>query len=285
MRTVARVLSDAARRLAPLGDTPRLDAELLLAHALGIPRVKLLAMGRQAIDETRFSPLLERRLASEPVAYILGRRAFFAHDFMVRPPILVPRPETEHLVELALEHIADRPLSVLDLCTGSGCIAVSIAAHEAQCTVMATDINPEAITLARENNAALGTGVFFYRGDLFGALPSRDSRFDIIVGNPPYVESGDWETLPPDIRNYEDPAALIAGVDGLDLIRRIVSDAPAWLNPGGLLAMEIGERQFDDTAQLFDGAGFREIACKKDLAGVRRIIHGTTPRSRTGQAG
>jgi release factor glutamine methyltransferase len=190
----------------------------------------------------------------------------------------VPRPETEHLVELALERIAGRALRVLDLCTGTGCIAVSIATHAPGCTVVATDLNPEAIALARENAAEHGGEVTFYEGDLFNALPADNPRFDIIVTNPPYVESGDWDTLPPDIRRYEDPAALLAGHDGLDLIRRIVPESLAWLNPGGHLAIEIGERQYDAAAQIFDAAGFQAIAHTKDLAGIRRIIHGAAPR-------
>jgi len=275
MRAIARVLADAAARLADVSDSPRLDAELLLANALGVSRARLLAMTRDHVDESSFQPLLERRLAAEPVAYILGRRAFFAHDFIVRPPILVPRPETEHLVELALQRIAGGKLRILDLCTGSGCIAVSIATHAPGSTVVATDRNPDAIALARENAAEHGGEVAFYQGDLFDALPENTPPFDIIVSNPPYVESGEWEQLTPDIQRYEDPAALLAGEDGLDLIRRIVPDSRRWLNPGGLLAIEIGERQYSPAARILEQSGFTDIAPKHDLAGIRRIIHGT----------
>ena len=273
------VLRDAAARLSPLADSPRLDAELLLAHALGLSRAGLLARLRDTGPLGAFPEYLARRLAHEPVAYILGHREFYSLDFIVRPPVLIPRPETEHLVEtgLAFAGEAARPLRILDLCTGSGCVAVTLAHELRGSTVTAVDIAPVATALARENAARAGVPVRVLEGDLFDALPGDEPVFDLITANPPYVEAAEWDTLAPDITRYEDPGALLSGEDGLDCVRRIVRQAPAHLVKGGMLAMEIGEKQYDAVAALFLQAGFENVACVPDLAGIRRIILGRWP--------
>lgn len=272
--TFAQLLAESARALAAVSDTPRLDVEYLLAHCLGISRSRLLAQLRDAAPQPipGFDKALARRRAAEPVAYILGHQDFFGLNVTVRPPILVPRPETEDLVACALEvlesHLQAR---VLDLCTGSGCVAVSIARHAAQSIVLATDLNPEACALATENCHRVGVAVEILHGDLFDALPRSTEAFDVIVSNPPYVEDEAWATLVSDITEYEDPRALLAGADGLDVVRRIVADAPQWLKPGGMLALEIGETQYPATAGLLESAGFTQIHARKDLAGIDRI--------------
>ncbi len=190
--------------------------------------------------------------------------------------MLIPRPETEHLAEAALAHLAKRPdnapaARVLDLCTGTGCVAVTLARHMPTAKLTATDLNPDAAALARENAAHNGVPLRVLEGDLFAALPPDEPPFDVVVANPPYVEAAEWDGLMPDIRLHEDPAALLAGEDGLDLIRRIIAEAPAHLAPGGLLALEIGETQYPAVAELLAEKGFGDIKPIKDLAGIDRI--------------
>ncbi len=270
------ILRDAARQLAAVSESPRLDAELLLAHALVVTRSSLLSRLGDTVSCAAFPPLLARRMAHEPVAYILGTQEFFSLTFIVRPPMLIPRPETEHLVEAALAHLANRPggappARILDLCTGTGCVAVTLARHAPNAEVTATDLNPDAAALARENAALNNAPLRVLEGDLFAALPPNEPPFDVVLANPPYVETTEWDGLMPDIRLYEDPAALLAGKDGLDLVRRMIAAAPAHLVTGGLLALEIGETQYPAVAALLAAHGFGDIRAVKDLAGMDRI--------------
>ena len=277
--TLGNLLADTARRLEAVTETPRLDTEILLAHALGCTRAQLLARLRETRDVSGFKTLIERRLAYEPIAYILGEWEFFSLSFWCRTPVLVPRPETEHLVEVALEHLVKTtgPPTVLDLCTGTGCAAIAIAKNAPHAQVTATDLSTDALALTRENATRHGVTIDLFQGDLFSALPTETPPFDLIVANPPYVEENDWPELSPVIRIHEDPRALLAGPDGLDAIRRIITDAPAWLKPGGMLALETGERQSETVMTLYKGAGFGGIATRNDLAGIPRIIHGRRP--------
>ncbi len=274
--TYGDVVRDAAARLSKVSESPRLDAELLLAHAVGLSRADLLARLRESGRLGGFPKFMDRRLAHEPVAYILGYREFYSLDFLVRRPVLIPRPETEHLVETALKFAeeAARPLRILDLCTGSGCVAITLAAYLTQCDVTAADISPDAVALTRENAKHVGSRVRVRQGDLFDALPKDEPAFDIITANPPYVEAGEWNTLPLDITKYEDKRALVAGADGLDLVRRIVAAAPDHLNPDGFIALEIGEKQHEAATAILNGARFVEVQCVEDLAGIKRIVTG-----------
>ncbi len=276
MPTVAEALQDAEARLAQASDSPRLDAELLLAHALKTTRGQLFARRPDAIDAKVFEGCLARRLAGEPIAYILGTWEFFSIELAVEPPMLVPRPETEHLVEAVLAFIGDRSVRVLDLCTGTGCVALAIAKNAPRATVVAADINPAAVALARRNVAqhALADRVSVVEGDLFAALSPGESMFDAICANPPYVAEGEWEGLSDTIRKYEDPCALVSGPEGLDCIWRIVSQAPRYLRPGGLLALEMGQGQAEKVRALLAGAGFSSIKIINDLAGIPRIACG-----------
>ncbi len=274
------VIRDAATRLAPLSESPRLDAELLLAHALGLSRSALIARFRDSGPVGPFEKYLQRRLAHEPVAYILGHREFYSLDFLVRPPVLIPRPETEHLVETALAFAkeAGRPIRILDLCTGSGCVAVTLAHELPASDVTAVDIAPEAVVLAQENAARTIVQVRVLQGDLFDALPSDEPPFDLITANPPYVEKGEWGTLAPDITEYEDPGALLSGEDGLDCVRRIIAEAAGHLSTGGGIALEIGEKQYDAVAALLTEAGFTNTGHVADLAGIHRIATARRPQ-------
>jgi release factor glutamine methyltransferase len=276
MPTLAERLAQAAERLATVTETPRLDAEILLAHALRTDRAKLLAQLRESVDAPEFEGLLERRLNHEPLAYILGTWEFFSLDLEVKPPLLVPRPETEHVVESALEHIGTRPAQVLDLCTGTGCIAIAIAVNAPNAHVVATDLNPEAVAITAQNarRHKADRRVSTREGDLLDALNQDDGPFDVIVANPPYVEEGDWESLDPVIRKHEDRAALLAGPDGLAVIRRIVSESPLYLKPGGRLVLEVGLGQNEAVRELLRQNGFDSITTRQDLAGIERIVTG-----------
>ena len=302
MPTVAETIAGAIGRLQPVTETPRLDAEILLAHAMNLSRAQLLARLRDTVPAAasgQFDTLLARRLAHEPIAYILGHWEFFSLDLITRAPMLVPRPETEHLVEVALERLRarlaeipaslppggphavisaqdglPRPPRLLDLCTGTGCVAVAVARNAPRAEVAATDLNPAALALARENAVHHNVTVQFWQGDLFGALPQGTEPFDIIVANPPYVAATTWERLDPVIRLHEDPIALLAGEDGLDIIRRIIPGARTWLQKDGVLAMELGEDQFEAVKTLMEEAGYVRVHFRRDLAGHKRIIFG-----------
>lgn len=272
-QTLGALLAAAAQRLDAVTDTPRLDAELLLAHALGTTRARLLTRLPDAVRVPGLDALLARRLDHEPIAYITGAWEFFSLDFLTRAPVLVPRPETEHLVETALRHLGARPASrVLDLCTGTGCVAISIAKNCPGACVDAVDLQPHAIALARENTARHSANVAVFQGDLFAALADPSVKYDVIVSNPPYISPEEYAQLPPVILKHEDPVALLAGDQGLDIVRRILLEAPAWLAPGGLLALEIGDTQAGAARALAQDTGWRDIAFVHDLAGHARIF-------------
>jgi release factor glutamine methyltransferase len=275
--TVRGVLEWMAKDFAARGmDSPRLDAELLVADALGIDRVRLymdlhrpLVAGELVAVRARVA----RRRAREPVAYILGRREFYGRSFEVGPAVLVPRPETETLVERALELLpAEGEGRVLDLCTGSGAIAVTLAAARPVLRVDATDVSEQALEVARRNAARLGVAerVRFHRGDLFEPLPAG-RRYDLVVANPPYVPDRVVATLQPEVAEHEPRIALAGGDDGLDVVRRIVAGASDRLVPGGRLLFEIGAGQAGAVRELLEGR-LREVRIHPDLAGIERVV-------------
>ena len=280
--SLAEALSRAEKVLAQVTDTPRIDAEILLAHFLELNRAQLLARLGESRDLTGFDALLDRRLSYEPIAYILGEWEFFSLRFFVEPPALVPRPETEHLVECVLESIGGRASRVLELGTGTGCVAAAIAHNAPECSVLATDIREERLALARRNVALHGlTGrIAFAVGDLFDAVPENAPPFDVVCSNPPYIEEDAWPELSPVIRLHEDPRALLAGHDGLAVIRRLVAGARRRLTPGGLLAFEIGMGQYRQVCGLLEENGYSEVAFRKDLAGIERVAIGRLPGGR-----
>ncbi len=277
--THAERIAFAIKRLSGVTDTPRLDAEIILAHALGISRSSLLARLRDRAPAPAFDAMIERRAASEPIAYILGEWEFFSLRLKVTPPLLVPRPETEHLVEAVLEFVGQRPADILEIGTGTGCIAVAIAHNAPNSRLIATDISEIAIETAAENSRRHDAAdrVTFRRGDLFDVIAGTDPLFDVICSNPPYVEEDEWERLEPVIRLYEDRAALVAGHDGLDIIRRLAEEAQAYLKPAGLLAIEIGMGQRDAVNTLLLQCGYESIRFRHDLAGIPRIALAKRP--------
>lgn len=274
---VARLLDDAARDLAACADAgdARRDAQVLLGFALGVSRAWLAAHGDDIADAeaaARFRALVSRRLAGEPVAYLIGTREFYGLSFRVTPAVLIPRPETEVLVEAALERLPERGLlKVLDLGTGSGCVAVAIAHERRDAQVTAAERSGDALALARENARALGAQVEFLESDWFAALPGR--TFDLIVSNPPYVAAADAHLEQGDLR-FEPRAALAAGADGLEDIRRIVGQAPRHLRQGGWLLFEHGCDQAQACRDLLRDTGFGELISRADLAGMPRVAGG-----------
>ena len=277
--TVVRLLDDATARLgAALGlerREARIEARALAAHAWQVDPAWLIAHDTDVPAEAQraaFAALLERRLGGIPVAYLTGVREFYGRPFRVSPDVLIPRPETELLVEQALSHLpAGEPLRVLDLGAGSGCVAVTIALERPYARVTAVDRSPAALTIAGDNARALHAQVRFLQSDWFAALAGE--RFDLIVGNPPYVAAADPHLGRGDVR-FEPLAALAAGPDGFDDLRRIIADAPAHLVPGGWLWLEHGFEQGDLARRLLDDAGFVAVQTRQDAAGLPRISGG-----------
>jgi release factor glutamine methyltransferase len=282
--TIRRVLAWATDDLKKRGSSsPRLDAELLLGKVLKLDRVGLLIDADRPLAKpelTQYRELYQRRRAGEPVAYLLGVREFYGRPFRVDRRVLIPRPDTEILVEVALERTKHISLSarVLDLCTGSGCVAVSLARERPTTHVLASDVSADALAVAAENALRLGAyNVGFVRSDLFAAFDPRRHRFDLITANPPYIAEAEIPTLSVDIRGFEPHLALTGGADGLDFVRRIVSEAPAFLDEAGVLALEIGSDQGQAVRDLFAEAGYRDIALQKDYGGLDRVVSGRKP--------
>jgi len=287
--TVKRVLGWATEDLrARRSESPRLEAELLLAQTLGLTRVGLvLAHDRELEKEelATYRALHVRRRNGEPVAYLRKEREFYGRPFRVDARVLVPRPETELLVEVGLARTRERSLSasVLDLCTGSGCVAITIAKERPTLRVLGTDISEDALVVARDNAVRLGAlpSVSFRRSDLFEDLGTArgegDARFDLVTANPPYIPARDRGELPRSIVEFEPHVALFGGDDGLVVTTRIIEGAPAHLAPRGILAMEIGAEQSRIVAERLEARGFQAIEILRDYAGIERIVSGMWP--------
>ncbi|WP_017463990.1 peptide chain release factor N(5)-glutamine methyltransferase [Dyella ginsengisoli] len=274
MTEVRHALGDAARRL---GD--RVDAEVLLQHVLRRPPSWLIAHADDVMslaDEQAFVELVRRRLAGEPVAYITGRRGFWSLELEVTPATLIPRPETELLVELALARLPeDRAAGVVDLGTGSGAIALAIGTERPHARVLAVDASAAALEVARRNARRLCIpNVRFVEGDWLAPLAGE--RFDLVVSNPPYIEADDPHLGQGDLR-FEPASALASGADGLDDIRRIVADAREVLLPGGWLLFEHGWNQGEACRALLQAAGYREVFTAQDLEQRDRVSGGRRP--------
>jgi len=274
--TVGQLLAAAARRLP--GDEARAEAERLLAHALGVGPTWLYTHRDDVPPAEKvagFERLLDRRLAGEPIAYLIGHRGFWRFDLAVTPATLIPRPETERLVELALERLPEgRPLRVADLGTGTGAIALAMAFERPLAQVVATDASAAALAIAQGNARALGLSrVEFREGDWFGPLAGE--RFDLIASNPPYIARDDAHLTQGDLR-FEPASALASGEDGLDDIRRIAADAPAHLRDGGWLLVEHGWDQGAAVREIFANAGLEEIETVQDWEWRDRVTLGRT---------
>ena len=267
-------------------ESPRLDAELLLASALSTTRIQLIVDAKRELDVPelgRLRELVKRRRAREPMAYILGEREFYGRSFRVDRRVLVPRPETEVLVDVAIERTRAVSMSArtLDLCTGSGCVAITLARERPTSWVVATDASEEAVAVARDNALRLGAyNVAFRSGDMFLAIAvdqmnPRGCQFDLVTANPPYIVSADIGALQPDVRDFEPRLALDGGDDGLAALRRVIAGAPAHMaSPGGILAVEVGAGEASAVVALFEHAGFGQIEVRRDYARIERVVSG-----------
>ena len=277
--TAAALLHEAAAALEAAGvPAPERDAERLLRHVTGWDRAAVVALPDAPVDEeaaARFRALVARRAARVPLQHLVGTQAFWRHDFLVTPDVLVPRPETEVLVETALGLLrgASRPV-IVDVGTGSGCIALSLAAERPGAEVHAVDVSTAALAVAVENARRLGLEdrVVFHDGDLLAPVAALRGRADLVVSNPPYVDAADRDTLEPEVRDHEPAMALFPPGDALLFYRRLAAEAPTLLRPGGWLAVEVGAGQAAAVAALFDHAGLAAAAPTADLAGIPRVV-------------
>lgn len=288
--TIRQAVQDAARRLAQdenLRESATRDAELLLLHTLTLSRASLLAYPERDLTPAQhqaFENSLERRLRHEPIQYITGQQEFYGLLLRVSPAVLIPRPETEHLVEAVLELLpADQPLRIADVGTGSGAIAIALASHLPHAALTALDISPEALAVAQANAAEHGLAdqIRLLQSDLLAAVQnetsaeSQEGLFDAIVSNPPYIPLSDRDTLHPQVREHEPTSALFAGETGLDIYRRLIPQAWNHLKPNGLLALEMGHGQRDDLAHLLDD--WDQVSFIDDLQRIPRVAVARKP--------
>lgn len=300
--TVGRLLTWTTEFLASRGsESARLDAEVLLAHARGCERIALYtAFGEEVGDEVRarFRELVKKRADGMPVAYLVGKKEFFSLSFKVTPDVLIPRPETEHVVMAALDVLRGSPQSkvhspksegegkglspqsaignpqLADVGTGSGCIAIAIAKHAPQARLVATDTSAAALAIARANAAAhqVADRIEFHEGDLLAMLPAKQ-QFDVVVSNPPYIGTGEHNTLAPQVRDHEPHSALFGGERGTETIARLIPQAAERLKPGGWLILEVSPLVADAVVQLIAESGsFAATSLSKDLAAHVRVV-------------
>ena len=256
-----------------------LDTRLLLAHFLGKDKLFVMTNPDFEVDNVDgFFALLDRRAKGEPIAYIIGKVEFMSLEFKVNRHTLIPRPDTETLVELAIEQIGDGNAKFLDIGTGSGCIAVSVAKYCSNARGVAVDISSEALAMAKHNAGLHNVDIEFIEMDILTDFPKGE--FDIIVSNPPYIEEGVIPQLENNVKDYEPFGALCGGTDGLDFYKRISGEARYALKAGGMLAFEVGHTQHEAVAQIMKNDGYSDIAAVCDLSGIRRVVYGSVAVTR-----
>jgi release factor glutamine methyltransferase len=281
--TLTETLNSAAITLSTAGiANARLDAEVLLSHIIHRDRVWLITHRDDVLDDKDqrdFDEAIERRSKREPLQYIIGNQEFWGLEFKVTPDVLIPRPETELIIEAAIAMVQDRnkPVRIIDLCTGSGCIAVSLAKELANAHVIATDASEKALAVARENTRDHGVAdrIRYLEGDLFEPLKELDIRgqIDIIVSNPPYVRESDLAALQSEVKDYEPLMALVAGPEGTEIAQRIIRHATEYLKKNGALIMEMGLGQAGALTRMTEATGaYGKSEVLKDLAGIERVI-------------
>lgn len=274
--TAAELIAQAAKRLSDAGvPEPELDAKILFLEAFHMDQVHFLMNRMRPLTEEQrtqqetYEAMIDRRSARVPLQQILGSQEFMGLTFRVTPDVLIPRQDTELLVEKLLPHIQGK--RVLDVCTGSGCIAISLAVLGKPKQMDAVDLSEKALIQAGKNAKRLGADVSFYRSDM---LDKINGRYDVIVSNPPYIASDVVDELMPEVQEHEPRMALDGGADGLDLYRRLLAQAPERLLSGGLLAVEIGYDQREAVMELFREQGFTDVYCDRDLCGNDRVVMG-----------
>ncbi len=275
---ITELICSAGRMLSEEGiDTAYLDAEILMRHALGCRREELFLLSNEMLDQDKidyFMKLIERRKKREPVAYITGKKEFFSREFIVSHEVMIPRPETETLVERVMDIIRLNNIkNMLDIGTGSGIIAITLSLNFPELQICATDISDDALNVARKNAIMHGveSRIEFVKSDLFDGL-DPGKKFDLIVSNPPYIPSCDIPFLEPEIRDYEPRVAIDGGLDGLDVIRRIARDSHYYMQKEGFLVMEIGEGQGASVLEILKGSNYSDCMIFKDLSGKERCI-------------
>lgn len=280
--TIERILKATQDYFAGRGITSaRLDSELLLVEVLKIKRIQLYtSYDRPLTDPERdaYRALVKRRAGHEPVAYILGSREFYGRPFAVNRDVLIPRPETEHLIDAILKHVKERELAgprIIDVGTGSGAIAVTLAKELPNAVVTACDVSAKALDVARGNAKSNDASVTFLESDL---LNGTTGPFDIIAANLPYIGTTERASLAPDVRDHEPSLALFSGADGLDAIKRLVASAPAITSRGGFIALEIGAAQGAAVKALLSDAGWVNVKVEADLAGHARVVTAERPQ-------
>lgn len=278
--TYYEVYREGAARLGEADiEEAELDARLLLEFVCGTDRNTLLVHGERDVSEEeygRYCGLIERRAVHVPLQHLTGEQDFMGLTFLVNKDVLVPRQDTEVLVEEAMKHLHDG-MRILDLCTGSGCILLSLLHYSNDCEGVGVDLSARALSVAGKNYEIQRTQrpdmkARFLEGNLFEGF---EDRFDMIVSNPPYIKTDVIDTLMPEVREYEPVMALDGGTDGLAFYRRIAGDAGAYLNGGGMLFFEIGCEQAADVCKIMEAAGFREVEVVKDFAGLDRVVYGS----------
>ncbi|AXU51688.1 TPA: peptide chain release factor N(5)-glutamine methyltransferase [Clostridioides difficile] len=278
--TIKDIIIKYSDKLKDISDTPRLDTELLLQKTLGVDRLYIhLNLNKELTEEqkTKFIGFAEERLNGRPIAYIVENREFMGLDFFVKEGVLIPRPDTETLVEEIIEICREKKdVSILDIGTGSGAITISLAKYIENSKIMSFDVSEIALEIAKKNAIIneVGEKIKYINSDLFTAISDSNIKFDIIVSNPPYIKKQDIETLHKQVKDYEPYNALEGGEDGLDFYRRITEQGKKYLNKRGILAYEVGHNQAEDVINIMKSNGYKKIYTKKDIQGIDRVVIG-----------
>lgn len=278
--TIRDIIIKYSQEISSISDTPRLDVELLLQKCLGdVDRIYIhMNLNKELTNEQeeKFLSMINDRLNGRPIAYIVEHREFMGLDFYVKEGVLIPRPDTETLVEEIIDLCKDKEVNILDIGTGSGAITVSLAKYLSNANLTSFDIADIPLGIGKKNSIKNGVEekVKFVKSDLFSAIKDKDVKFDVIVSNPPYIRKSDMNTLHTQVKDYEPYNALEGGVDGLDFYRNITKHSNLYLNKGGILAYEVGHDQAQDVAMIMKNNGYTNIYTKKDIQGIDRVVIG-----------
>lgn len=278
--TIRDIIIKYSQEIASISDTPRLDVELLLQKCLGdVDRIYIhMNLDKKLSDNQKeyFLSMIKDRLNGRPIAYIVGHREFMGLDFYVKEGVLIPRPDTETLVEEIIEICKDKYVNILDIGTGSGAITVSLAKYLPKSKLTSFDISDIPLEVGKINaiNNGVDNKIEFIKSDLFSAIKEKDIKFDVIVSNPPYIRKADMNTLHTQVKDYEPYNALEGGIDGLDFYKNITEQSHLYINKGGVLAYEVGHDQAQDIAMIMQKNGYTNIYTKKDIQGIDRVVIG-----------